>query len=266
MFADTNRPTSTFQTKPKVKFLDTSTGKATFRILDTSATKFTTHFLNRTTVQCLGDGCPICANNRTIIARDSKDFRKDPAYSPAATRFAVNVLDKSNVRTCPSCGLENPATVSICKSCNTFIGNEPPHISGTVKVLTKGVQLFDQLNSLNDAVLNAKGDKIGINGFDLNLIISGTGRSTNYTTIPSISPQVMDGSVENDMDFSAYTLYDLTDAVLKLSADELLDLRKGVSVRDILVARGKTDTDLVKEELEDTSEDVRKQLEELLKE
>jgi len=224
---------------PSIKFLN-PVGRATFRILEENARKFAAHFVNRTTIQCLGEDCPICELNKIIISKNPnpKIYRQDSAFSPIIQRFAVNVLDKTLVKKCPSCQNENALNTPNCSNskCNTFITGIAPEPSNTVKILQKGVKLFEQLNSLNDAVLNVNQDKIGLTNFDINLVVSGTGTQTTYTAIPSVSTEVMNG-MEVPPLVVGEPLFDLDKAILKLDRDEILSLKSGVNVRDILIAR-----------------------------
>jgi len=222
---------------PSLKFLN-PVGRATFRILEESARKFSAHYVNRTTIQCLGEDCPVCELNQLVISKkpNPKIYRQDPGFSPIMQRFAVNVLDKTLIKKCPNCNAENSFNNPNCAKCNAFITGVAPEPSNTVKILQKGVKLFEQLNSLNDAVLNVRGDKIGLTNFDINLIVTGSGTQTTYTAIPSVSPQVMNGD-EIPPEVAPEPLFDLDKAVLKLERDEILSLKSGVNVRDILIAR-----------------------------
>jgi hypothetical protein len=252
----------------KLRFLS-ATGRAVFRILDEKARKFSAHYVNKTTVQCLGEECPICESNGLIMVKNPnpKVYRQDPGFSPIIQRFAVNVFDKTLVKKCPQCKVENPVSLPNCTGCNAFITGVAPEPSNTVKILQKGVKLFDQLNSLNDAVLNSLGDKIGLTNFDINLITSGTGTQTTYTAIPSITPQVMAGETVV-LEVVPEPLFDLDKAVLKLDRDELLSLKNGVGVRDILIARQAVESpepELVAPEPDTAVEEAaRKALEEML--
>lgn len=238
MFADiATRQTN--QGQNRIKFLNT-VGRVTFRVLEDKAQKFSAHYVNRTTIQCLGDDCPVCETNKSIVSKNPnpKIYRNDPAYSPVIQRFAVNVLDKTLVKTCPQCGTENQVMAQVCvnTACNTFLSSVVPAPSNHVKVLQKGVKLFDQLNSLNDAVLTNLGDKIGLKNFDINLVSTGSGTSTTYTAIPSPSADAMNGLAVPPQEVPE-PLFDLEKSILKLSRDEIVSLRNGVSIRDILIAR-----------------------------
>lgn len=224
-----------FESKFKKTLFVDMNATSTVRILTNGYLPVQTHFVNRATVQCIGEGCPICANNKMLIMQFPDTFKDEPKYAPRRTVNLVNVLDKSMVRVCPKCATEIHATAnqapSACK-CGEILAGAPTR-SMKVKVLSRGVTLFDQLDAINNAIMDAQGERVGLTGYDLTFVISGTGKNKTITPIAGqISP--MDEYNEAD-------LYDLENVTLKLDAMEMLDLQRGVSLKDIFAARKATE-------------------------
>lgn len=229
-FADTTTPVR-FQIK-KTQFLPLTGGNYTVRILDQAAICLYTHYINKATVECLGEECPICSNNQRLILENPKDFRDVPGYSSRTRRYLVNVLDKTLVKKCPKCGTDNydlSAAGTTCYSCSELLVSVVPEPSNTVKILAKGVQVFDQLNSIDMSILNDNGEPIGLTNYDLVLRVTGSGNKRIVTPIP------MSGSVE-PVD-PGLEKFDLAKVTIKLTPEEMLDLQRGVSLRDLFAAR-----------------------------
>lgn len=215
-----------FTEKKKTKFLDLSS-TATVRILSQDRLVVDTHYVNKTTVQCLGEDCPICANNKNLIMQFPESFRDEPHYSPRRQVKMVNVLDKTLVRICSSCDTEVRSGMT-CPKCNTIITSEPVQ-SNTIKVLSKGVTLFDSLDAINNGIMDAKGERVGITNYDVTLAVSGTGKNRITTPIA--------GQVTGPVAYNAEDLFDLETVTVKLTPSEMLDLQRGVGLRDIFAAR-----------------------------
>jgi hypothetical protein len=214
----------------KTLFVDMN-NTSTVRVLSKNRLEIETHYINRATVQCLGEGCPVCASNKMLIMQFPETFRDEPKYSARRTVKLVNVLDRTFVRDCPKCQTEYPTVKGqppiTCK-CGEILAGEP-HPSMKVKVLSRGVALFDQLDAINNAIMDAQGERIGLTGYDLTFVISGTGKNKVITPIPG---QVSDAPLYDEKD-----LYDLETITMKLNVTELLDLQRGVSLKDIFAAR-----------------------------
>lgn len=218
----------------KTLFLDMN-GTSTVRILTNGYLPIQTHYINRVTVQCLGEDCPVCASNKILIMQYPETFRKEPKYSPRRTVNLVNVLDKTVVRTC-ECGLEyklSPSTQGsfTCKCGKVVTAEAKPSMK--VKVLSRGVTLFDQLDAINNAVLDVSGERVGLTGYDITLVISGTGKEK---TITPIAGQTIPAPVVDET-----LLYDLETVTIKLTVTEIMDLMRGVMLKDIFSARRATE-------------------------
>ena len=219
-------PNSDFK---RTEFMQLGAGGHKIRILQEKALDVYTHYLNKSTVLCLGDECPICANNKKLIMNFPDTFRDQGGYNRATRRYFVNVLDKTPAKTCVACKKEYKNLSSVACVCGEVLPDAQP--LNRVKVLAKGISLFEQLDAIDKSILDDKGEKVGLTQYDINLVVSGSGRDVSYTPIPdtrSIGPA--SGYEEKD-------LFDLDRASIKLTPEEMLDLQRGVTLKDIFAAR-----------------------------
>lgn len=244
----------------KTEFLDLNS-TATIRILTKTRISIYTHYINRATVICLGDDCPICRGNKNLVMQYPDTFKEEAHYTPRREIFLVNVLDKTPSRVCQNCGAESRSTIGAvaCGKCNTIIsGDSKPLMK--VKVLSKGITLRNALDSINNAVLDDKGEIIGIINYDITLAVSGTGKDKVITPIP--------GQVSPISDVPEEELFDLEKVTIELDASEMLELQRGVSLRDIFAARRASEKSKANETLflsENTLASVQSDVEELFK-
>jgi hypothetical protein len=218
---------STFK---KTLFLDMN-NTSTVRILTKDKFELDTHYINRATVQCLGEECPICANNKALIMQFPETFRDEAKYSSRRTICMANVLDKTMVRVCPKCQTEYHAAPSspptTCRCGEILAGAPAPSMK--VKVLSRGTVLFDQLDAINNAILDTTGEKVGLTSYDITFVISGTGKGKITTPIA--------GQITAPLAVDEKELYDLENVTLRLTPSEMVDLQRGVSLKDIFAAR-----------------------------
>jgi hypothetical protein len=236
-FADTTQNfKSGSSDRRKVKYLNLDSGTRQIRFLQETAKRFDTHYINRATVQCLGEDCPICANNRKLAIEfsEDKEFRKQKTWNPSRPQFYVNVLDRTKVKVCPGCGKEIykvgrdfPAT---CSDCNNYLTDVEVKPSNQVKVLQRGKRFADYINSSMMTVLDENEDPIPLTTYDYILSISGVGQDKDV--VPTSKE-----SINDPVNFKEEDLFDLNEIVIKLEPDEMLDLQRGVSLRDIFSAR-----------------------------
>ena len=211
----------------KTMFVDMNT-TSTVRVLTPDRLEIYTHYINRATVQCVGDDCPVCATNKALIMQFPDTFKEEAKYSPRRLVKLVNVLDKTSVRTCTKCGTEYPGTGAVTCKCGEIVTGTPAP-SMKVKVLSRGVTLFDQLDAINNAIMDEKGERVGLTGYDLTFVISGSGKNKIITPIA--------GQISPMPEFKEEDLYDLENVTMKLTATEMVDLQRGVSLKDIFAAR-----------------------------
>ncbi len=221
-----------FNKSKRTEFMALPEGAHLIRILQTQAKTKPTHFFNQTkaTALCLGDECPICANNRKLIMQFPENFRDQAGYNKVNYRFFVNVLDKTPAKVCAKCGKEYKDTRQTICSCGEILPNEIKPLN-KVKVLSKGLTLRDDLDKIDKAIQDNSGTPIGLMNYDIMLMVSGSGRDTKITPVPRTD--IKDSIPEN------LELFDIEKVTIVLEPDELLDLQRGVSLKDIFAARKK---------------------------
>jgi len=262
MFADTGLKDGD-KARPKIHYLHTTPGHHIIRILSEKAHRVDMHWVNGTSVQCLGEECPLCENNKIIRTENPDTFREISGYIPYRKTFYINIYDRTPVKICPNCGYENTkveggAFPAVCDKCQTLIASIEAHQSNSIKVLVKGVSVFDQFNALYASVLDESGEPVSLNKYDIDLYVQGVGRNTKITAIPRTDKMDVIEYKEED-------LYDLENIPLKLSADEILQLQRKVSLQDIFAARRAKETSDavitdVGEQLELIPKDVKEEL------
>lgn len=242
-FADTqkNKSESTFK---KFNYFSFEPGRYTIRVLDNSAQKFLTHWINKSTVACLEDECPICKNNKKLIAENPNNFRNVKGWNPSRKVFFINVLDKTHVKVCPNCQAENYKVNNVfpvkCSSCDSIIMKVAEIPSNKVKVFSRGVNVFEQFNMAEESVLDSESNPIPIQSYDFTVVITGTGKEKNVMLMPVPTSN-------EPVEVPTEALFDLSKAVITLTAEEMLELQRGVSMKDIFAARKVTEA--VEEEI-----------------
>lgn len=213
----------------RTEFMQVGQGAHTIRILQPQVKTLPTHYFDssRASVLCLEDECPICANNKKLYMQFNKEANKQPGYNRVNWRFFVNVLDKTPARVCTKCGKEYKDTRNTICTCGEVLPDVAP--LNKVKVLSKGLMLRDDLDSVNNAIRDAEGNSIGLVNYDITLMVSGAGRETKITPVPrtDLKDPIPEG----------LELFDLEKAVITLTASEMLDLSNGHSLKDIFSAR-----------------------------
>jgi predicted RNA-binding Zn-ribbon protein involved in translation (DUF1610 family) len=262
-FFDTTRPEKSSNFR-KTEHIDLSPGQTTIRIIDTpeEAYKFHTHYIKGVYIKCLGEDCPVCKSNMKIFAENPDKYRDVPGWSPKAERFAVNVFDKTPVKICKNCKAEikkNGASfLPVCPKCNQPVIAEPEAPLNKIKVLAKGVTVADLLNGIDASILDKEGNKVGINNFDIVLYVTGTGKQQTISPIPLIDKT-------EPVEYKPEDKFDLKKIAIELTSEEISDLQRGISLRDIFAARkSAVPADGVEEPVE-ASEAVKKEIADLLK-
>jgi hypothetical protein len=228
-FKDVEIKRGSFDNFRRTQFMDLSQGAHTVRILQEQAKTLPTHFFlaSKATALCLGDDCPICANNKKIIIEHPDDFRDVREYNKINYRFFVNVYDKTPAKVCGKCGKEHKNLAATICSCGEVLPQALP--LNKVKVLSKGLTLRDDLDNIDRAILDPDGTPLGLTKYDIILMVTGTGRDTKVTPIPRTELNQPVSVVEE--------LYELEKCTIVLSPTELLDVQRGVSLKDIFTAR-----------------------------
>jgi hypothetical protein len=229
----------------RTEFMQMGAGAHTVRILQGQAKTKPTHFFkhNNVSVLCLEDECPVCANNKSLWQQFDKEARKQSGYNPKNYRFFVNVFDKTPAKTCGKCGKEyKNLGMTVC-TCGEILPEAKP--LNKVKVLSKGLQLRDELDSIDKAILGPDGTPIGLTDYDMVLMVSGSGKDTKTTPVPRTE-------ANQPVDLGEQELFDLDKALIVVNPEEMLDIQRGVSLKDIFSARkAKTDEFVVEPAVDD---------------
>lgn len=215
----------------KQEFITLSQGSHTIRVIDDDYVEVETHFVNKSSIKCLGENCPICSNNRIIIKENPETFRDIKGYLPKSSRFYINVYDKTPVKICPTCNAEVKQTsIPACPACNAMLVTVPITPLNKIKILAKGKTLFEQLVQLENAILDDEGNRIGLKNFDIQLMVAGAGKTTTTTPIYT-------GKRGSDPEYKPEDKFDLSKAVITLTPPEIKDFLTGVGLKDIYTAR-----------------------------
>lgn len=232
---DEKRTAGNKSTFRKTEYIDLPEGQHIIRVLESSATKVYVHYMGFAYVKCLGDECPICQNNKKILFESPEDYRDQKGWKPRTSRFYVNVLDKTKAKICPTCGAEyKNLNLATCSKDNTILPEAAP--LNKVKVLAKGSGLFEELEIMSNTTRNEQDEVVDIRTYDFLLNVSGRGKDTKTTPVPRYIPGREDMTVlegENQ-------LFDLSKTTPTLTADEMLDVFNGASLKDIFAVRRAT--------------------------
>lgn len=231
-FADLEVKFNSNNNEPKFKkteFMQMGQGAHTVRILQSQAKTFPTHFFltNKTSVLCLGDECPICQNNKNLFRQFGKEANKQQGFNSVNYRFFVNVLDKTPAKVGSDGKEYKDLRLTISPSNGEVLPEAKP--LNKVKVLSKGLKLRDELDSIDRAILDNTGTPIGLVNYDMVLMVSGTGKDTKTTPVPRTEA--------NEPVPEGLELFDLEKCVIKVTAEEMLDLQRGIGLKDIFAAR-----------------------------
>lgn len=198
----------------KIEFMNLDAGEHRFRILEPMETKKYTHYIGFSYVECLGDECPICQNNKKILYEHPEDYRDQEGWFPRNQRFYINVLDKSSV-----------------SDDGVLSAGLPP--LNKVKVLSMGSRLLEDLKVQSKSVRNKQDERIDIRMYDW--IAEVKGAKTNKTV--NVVHKWWPGE-EALEDIGDQELFDLSEVAVKLTPDEMLDVAfRGAKLKDIFVMR-----------------------------
>lgn len=227
-------------TKPT--FLSLTLGTHIVRFLEaTSQARFDeAHFLitptGKTTIKCLGDECPVCQNNRKLYLSDTKNYRNLKGYSAKSDKYTLNVLDRTLVKVCTNCQTETKKSGSgyppTCYSCQALIANVPETPSNKVKLLQLSRTAAQQLNDIENTMVDRDRNPIPLTSYDIVFSVSNINGKKTATPIPASS--------NNDVVDVPEELFLDKDVIISFSVPEIQDLLKGISLKDIFLARKPT--------------------------
>lgn len=206
-------------------------GQNTIRILDGHEVRHYTHYLGYGYVKCLGDECPICANNRKILYEHPENYREVKGWNARKDRYYINILDRTKGKVCDKCETENTVTAEVCEACGTVLPAAKPFEK--VKVLTGGSKLFEDLKVLSRTVRDEQDERVDIRTYDWVLVTRG--KKLDKVTTPS--PRYDSGKAGFITLAEGQELFDLETAVISLTAEEMLDVWNGASLKDVFAVR-----------------------------
>ena len=154
------------------------------------------------------------------------------------------MLDRTDVKKCENCGKDilptNGAYPPACPFCTTSIMGVEVAPSNTVKVLSRGKELFiDQLQVIQESVLDKDGNQVGIQNYDIRLRVPESRR-------PNASEDL---TRMDKIEVAEEDLYDLEKCVITLEPDEVVSLMNNVALKDIFASRSSEADDFVPSEL-----------------
>jgi hypothetical protein len=213
----------------KTAFMNLDQGQYTIRILDAEAATEFSHYINNTTVKCLDDDCPQCEQNKSLISQYPKDFRDQKGYVSRTQKFLVNIMDLTPVKVCPQCQAENVKSANQCSACETLITEVKPAPSNKIKVLSRGVKLFDQFNTAEAYLNGLEDEQLKLTDVAIVINVSGQGKNKVPTAIPTSKKL---GPLPEGLE-----LYDTKTVSLTLTRPEFIKVMEGVSLKDVLASR-----------------------------
>lgn len=197
----------------RIEFMNLEAGEHRFRILESTETKKYTHYLGFAYIECLGDECPVCENNKKILYEHPEDYKEVKGWAPRSQRFYINVFDKSSVT-----------------EEGKLVPGVPP--LNKVKVLSMGSRLLEDLKVQSKSVRNKQDERIDIRMYDW--IAEVKGAKTNKTT--NVVHKWWPGE-EALQDIGDQQMFDLSEVAVKLSREEMLDVFNGASLKDVFAMR-----------------------------
>jgi hypothetical protein len=235
-----SKPQFTF--RKSVDF-DYSPGKHYIRFLQPFETFviFDVHWLTsqKALIQCLGKDCPICHNNKIVYAENSGKKGEELAkmgYVRKNQYAYANILDRTEVKVCPNTDCQKEISKDFtdryptsCPQCQTLLTSVEPIISNKVKVIRLNRTVVDLMNAKEMSKLDSEGNPILPTSYDWEfLVLPGDKKET------APDPQL---TRNDEVAVPADALFDLSMKVMKLSPEEILDVLKGVKIRDIFTVR-----------------------------
>lgn len=246
----------------KINFLKLNPGQHIIRILNIMSVY--THFIPqaKVSIKCLLEDCPICGMNKKIMTEHPDDFRKITGFLPRSKRHYFNCLDRTDVKVCPTCQAEvkrggDNKFPPICPEGHVILEAEVTK-SGKVKVGSVSDTNGNLMNTYAKSSLDAEGNSASLSDFDFLLMVTKMPDGKNNTAPMPIY-------ANNDaLEIPDDALYNLEDAVVNLNPNEIVNLLKGVSLRDLYLARKGSTSEVLEEKVTELSADIKSDLEKIL--
>jgi hypothetical protein len=221
----------------------------------------------------LGENCPICLKNESLKHEFPDSFRKQKGYIGRNRRYLVNVLDKTPVLKDQETGVEYYAYKgkfpTVSSDGEKSLVDLKPEPSNTIKILERGRELFEQLASIHNETSISEidptsGDELvsgGLTSFDIKLVTMGAGKDMVITVMPILQSNDDVGPILKERELKTHVL---STVGILLSPNEMVDLTRGVSLKDIFSKRrAEEDVADAKNEVQGSLADVQATIEAL---
>lgn len=223
----------------KPEFFVFTPGEHLIRILDEELYTELCYWFGRGYIKALGWDDPVAEQNKAIKLENPENYRQVKGYHGLQERGYMNVLDLTPTKVCPKCGADVKATHGtfpmMCPKCNTSVANIEATPLNKVRILSGTENFWEEFDKFEKTELDKDGEFIGWSGFDIELLVAGEGAQRR--SIPRSTGNREPREVSED------ALFDLESITPRLEEEELEQLLRGVSFKDIMAARRAT-TDL----------------------
>lgn len=223
----------------RAQFLSFDYGTHTVRFMSSFSAIYT-HFISKSkaTIKCLGDDCPICKNNHIIFTENpgNRSYSSIEGFCAKQYRHYANVMDRTLIKNCPQCQTEIKKGLSTqfptnCPACGVLVNTIEPHKANLLKVVNISDTNASVLKSKMLGVLDIGQSVVDPMTYDVVFIVIKIGGKKN------ISPDLLVQSNDVVTLPEGAELFDLTKIVPILSAEEIIEVLKGVSLKDIYNSR-----------------------------
>lgn len=222
------------------------------------------HYLvhQRVSVHCLGEACPICRQNESLLVSYGKEATKQSGFNYRQLRYVANVLDYTPVVTCPNCESKNfyvhVMKSNTCSNCSQPIPPDTPLDKPSIKLASLSSTFIEVFKVMAASMLDENGNVLPPTSYIVNALVTIVGGKKQI--VPSIGKVVSLPNINNEDKFPVEGI------ALRFSAEELTELLKGVPFRDIITARNETsvnattppevDSQAVQKEVDDVTNQI----------
>lgn len=218
----------------KTKYFSWTPGEHTIRILDEDVPSHLVYWFGSGHVKALGADDPQATQNKRIRMENPDNFKQVKGYRQLNVTYLMNIFDRTVVKICPECtrevklvGGEFPILCTACGKGKIAAVEAAP--LNEVRVLQGSKTLFEQFVEKQLTTKDEEGNEIGVQNFDLNLVVVGAG--TKRQTV------VMVGAGRDEVPVPPDELYDTGNMIPEVTVEEMEKLVSGISLRDIWAGR-----------------------------
>ena len=218
----------------KTKYFVWTPGEHTIRILDNDVPHHLCYWFGSGHVKALGADDSQATMNKRIRMENPDNYKKVKGYRPLAVRYFMNVLDRTIVKICPECTREVKSIAgefpNLCPVCSEgkLAAVEAAPLN-EVRMLQGGKTLFEQFVEKQLTTKDEEGNEIGVQNFDLTLIVVGVGNKRQTIAVA--------GAGRDEVVVPPDQLYDTNKMIPEVTTEEMESLVSGVSLRDVLAGR-----------------------------